>query len=101
MPDSENSNQPIVLAGVIDVQAVFLTHEQAMSLLEPGALFGARIDIIPLSVPVILCLSKGQGTGVQVPIADTSRLRGSEHCLACVSRTYCDNHATLAQPKET
>ncbi len=56
---------------------------------------------IPLSVPVILCLSKGQGTGVQVPIADTSRLRGSEHCLACVSRTYCDNHATLAQPKET
>ncbi len=59
------------------------------------------MSAIPLSVPVILCPSKGQGTGVQVPIAETSDLRGSEYCLACVSRTYCDSHANLAQLKET
>lgn len=60
------------------------------------------MSAIPLSVPVILCLSKGQGIGIQVPIAETSDLRGSEYCLACVSRTYCDNHhrANPAQYKE-
>lgn len=45
-----------------------------------------------LAVPVIMCLSKGQGIGVQVPIAATTALRGSEHCVSCVPRHHCDRY---------
>lgn len=57
---------------------------------------------IPLTAPVIMCLSKGQGIGVQVLIAATTALRDSEHCVACVPRTHCDryNRINPVQPKE-
>lgn len=48
----------------------------------------------------ILCRAKGEGIGVQVPIAATTALRGSEHCVSCVPRTHCDRYDQM-QRKET
>lgn len=39
MHDNENPNPPIVLAGLVEVQVVFMTKEQAHALHEPGGLF--------------------------------------------------------------
>lgn len=57
---------------------------------------------VTVRVPVIMCRLKGAGYGVQVTIAETRALRGSEHCASCVPRDHCDNYnrANSAQPKE-
>lgn len=39
MSNSENSNPPMVLAGLVEVQVVFMTEAQARALHEPGGLF--------------------------------------------------------------